>query len=160
MIVLWLFCYYFQVWDYHNVPDTAELSERPKLCLTDAISHTVSADYSKLFDHKMYSMNTSLGNTALEWQFYIRILNVLFSFSVPEAIGLYEKLGVKHQPLKVIRPNFEAPLPPLQAAVSCNVLMFRIGISHVVSILNQYVECIGEFSLKVLEHRYLFNIFE
>ncbi|KAI4468714.1 ngd5/osm-6/ift52 [Holotrichia oblita] len=96
------------VWDYHNVPDTAELSERPKLCLTDAISHTVSADYSKLFDHKMYSMNTSL---------------------VPEAIGLYEKLGVKHQPLKVIRPNFEAPLPPLQAAVSYNVLMFRVGIS-------------------------------
>ncbi|GJQ81075.1 hypothetical protein Trydic_g21881, partial [Trypoxylus dichotomus] len=83
------------VWDYHVVPDTAELSERPKLCLTDAISHTVSGDYSKLFDHKMYSMNTSL---------------------VPEAIGLYEKLGIKHQTLKVIRPNFEAPLPPLQAA--------------------------------------------
>lgn len=35
-----------------------------------------------------------------------------------DALELYEKLGVKHQPLKVISPNFEAPLPPLQAAVS------------------------------------------
>ncbi|XP_017772530.1 PREDICTED: intraflagellar transport protein 52 homolog [Nicrophorus vespilloides] len=83
-------------WDYHIVPNTSELAERPKLCLTDAITHNVSVDYNKLFDHKTYSMNTS---------------------SVPEALKLYDKLGVKHLPLKVISPNFEAPLPPLQAAV-------------------------------------------
>ncbi|XP_022900592.2 intraflagellar transport protein 52 homolog [Onthophagus taurus] len=84
------------VWDYHIVPDTSELAERPKLCLTEAITHTVSGDYMKLFNRKMYSMNTDL---------------------VPDAIKVYEKLGVKHQLLKVISPNFEAPLPSLQAAV-------------------------------------------
>ena len=50
-----------QISDHHIVPDTAELAERPKLCLTDAISHTVSIDYTQLFDHKTYSVNTNLG---------------------------------------------------------------------------------------------------
>ncbi|KAF2883430.1 hypothetical protein ILUMI_22740 [Ignelater luminosus] len=84
------------LWDHHLVPDIAEIAERPKLCLTDAIGHTIPADYTKLFDHKMYSMNTNL---------------------VPDAVKLYDKLGVKHQTLKLISPSFEAPLPPLQAAV-------------------------------------------
>lgn len=82
--------------DHHIVPETAELAERPKLCLTDAISQTAFIDYMQLFDHKMYSMNTN---------------------SVPEALKLYEELGVKHQPLKIITPKFEAPYPPLQPAV-------------------------------------------
>lgn len=48
-----------------------------------------------------------------------RILTTILKhfFSVPEALKLYEELGVKHQPLKIITPKFEAPLPPLQAAV-------------------------------------------
>ena len=29
----------------------------------------------------------------------------------------YEQLGVKHEPLRLITPQFETPLPPLQAAV-------------------------------------------
>ncbi|KAF5304820.1 hypothetical protein FQR65_LT07837 [Abscondita terminalis] len=85
-----------EIWDHHIVPDITEVADRPKLCLTDAICHTTSTDYSKLFDHKMYSMNMNL---------------------VPESIKLYDKLDVKHQTLKLINPNFEAPLPPLQAAV-------------------------------------------
>lgn len=36
---------------------------------------------------------------------------------VPETIKLHEKLGVVHNTLKLISPSFEAPLPPLQAAV-------------------------------------------
>ncbi|KAJ8966447.1 hypothetical protein NQ317_003193 [Molorchus minor] len=82
--------------DHHIVPETAELAEKPKLCLTDAISHTTYIDYTKLFDHKMYSMNTNY---------------------VPEALKLYEELGIKHEPLKIIKPKFEAPYPPLQPAV-------------------------------------------
>ncbi|KAJ8918868.1 hypothetical protein NQ315_011160 [Exocentrus adspersus] len=82
--------------DYHIVPETAELAERPKLCLTDAISQTTFIDYTQLFDHKMYSMNTNY---------------------VPEALKLYNELNVKHQPLKIITPKFEAPYPPLQPAV-------------------------------------------
>ncbi|KAK5647266.1 hypothetical protein RI129_002158 [Pyrocoelia pectoralis] len=85
-----------EIWDHHIVPDITEIADRPKLCLTDAIGPTMSTDYSKLFDHKMYSMNTDF---------------------VPQSVKLYDKLGVKHQTLKLISPNFEAPLPPLQAAV-------------------------------------------
>ena len=33
---------------------------------------------------------------------------------IPKA---YEQLGVKHEPLRLITPQFETPLPPLQAAV-------------------------------------------
>ncbi|KAJ8967117.1 hypothetical protein NQ314_003090 [Rhamnusium bicolor] len=82
--------------DHHIVPETAELAEKPKLCLSDAISHTTYIDYTKLFEHKMYSMNTNL---------------------CPEALKLYEELGVKHQPLKIITPKFERLTLPLQPAV-------------------------------------------
>ena len=37
---------------------------------------------------------------------------------VPAAMESYEKLNVKHEPLRLITPQFETPLPPLQPAVS------------------------------------------
>jgi len=37
---------------------------------------------------------------------------------VPACIKAYEVLGVKHEPLTLIPPHFEAPLPPTQASVS------------------------------------------
>lgn len=37
---------------------------------------------------------------------------------VPAAIEAYGKLNVKHEPLRLITPQFETPLPPLQPAVS------------------------------------------
>lgn len=43
------------------VPDTPELAEKPRLCLTDAINNTAYADFNKLLDYKMHSMNTNLG---------------------------------------------------------------------------------------------------
>lgn len=39
---------------------------------------------------------------------------------VPGAIESYNKLNVKHEPLRLITPQFETPLPPLQPAVSLN----------------------------------------
>jgi len=41
---------------------------------------------------------------------------------VPEAIQLYKQLGVKHEPLTLIPPQFETPMPPLQPAVFPPVL--------------------------------------
>ncbi|CAH0717914.1 unnamed protein product, partial [Brenthis ino] len=44
----------------------------------------------------------------------------LFSLNLshlPEVLGLYEELGVKHEPLRLIAPQFETPYPPLQLAV-------------------------------------------
>lgn len=82
--------------DQHIVPEIVELAEKPQLCLTDAINNTNSSDYYKLFDHRMYSMNTNF---------------------VPETLKLYDELGVKHEPLRLITPKFEAPYPSLQPAV-------------------------------------------
>ncbi|CAH0696223.1 unnamed protein product [Spodoptera exigua] len=44
----------------------------------------------------------------------------LFSLNLaqlPEVLGLYDALGVKHEPLRLIAPQFETPFPPLQLAV-------------------------------------------
>lgn len=36
---------------------------------------------------------------------------------LPHVLQAFEELGVKHEPLRLIPPQFESPLPPLQAAV-------------------------------------------
>lgn len=61
-----------QVWEYNVVPDTPELAEKPRLCLTDAISNTAYTDFTKLLDHKMHSMNTNLG------RYYLSVLHCVF----------------------------------------------------------------------------------
>lgn len=38
--------------------------------------------------------------------------------SVPKVLEAYETLKIKHEPLKLITPQFNSPLPPLQPAVS------------------------------------------
>ena len=41
----------------------------------------------------------------------------LFSFDtrlVPETVKLYADLKLKHEPLSLIPPEFECPLPPLE----------------------------------------------
>jgi len=46
--------------------------------------------------------------------------NSLFKFDVemvPEAVELYQTMGVKHEALNLIPPQFEAPLPNLLPAV-------------------------------------------
>ena len=52
---------------------------------------------------------------------HFRLFNSrLFSIStaaVPRGITAYKELGIKHEPLRLITPQFETPLPPLQAAV-------------------------------------------
>ncbi|KAL3275999.1 hypothetical protein HHI36_020730 [Cryptolaemus montrouzieri] len=84
------------VMEHNIVPNTAELANKPKLCLTDAISHTASIDYIKLLDHKIYSVNFNL---------------------VPDILRMYSDLNVKQEQLRIITPKFESPYPHLQAAV-------------------------------------------
>jgi intraflagellar transport protein 52 len=79
---------------FKQVPDMESLSQRLKSCLQEG--DPIPADFSKLFDCNLFAFDTSL---------------------VPEAVQLYERLRVKHEPLRLIAPQFEAPLPPLQAAV-------------------------------------------
>lgn len=77
-----------------SVPDTEALAERVRACLQE--SDELPLDFAALFDTALFQYNTSL---------------------IPEAVKLYARLNVKHEPLSLIPPQFEVPLPPLQPAV-------------------------------------------
>ncbi|KAJ1509606.1 Intraflagellar transport protein 52 [Coelomomyces lativittatus] len=83
-----------EVADYHYVPDITQLAQHVRTCLQD--SEEVPRDFTQLFDHKLLHFDLRL---------------------VPEAIQLYTALRHQHQPLSLIQPQFELPLPPLQPAV-------------------------------------------
>mmetsp|Transcript_8023 Transcript_8023/g.22065 ORF Transcript_8023/g.22065 Transcript_8023/m.22065 type:complete len:444 (-) Transcript_8023:423-1754(-) len=83
-----------EVSEYAHVPDTESLSERVQCCLED--SEEVTRDFTTLFDDALFKFDTSL---------------------IPEAVQLYKQFEVKHEPLSLIPPEFETPLPPLQPAV-------------------------------------------
>jgi intraflagellar transport protein 52 len=80
--------------DRELVPDIQTLSGRVRGCLEDA--EDLPADISSLFNRDVFSFNTSL---------------------IPEAVRLYQRLGVPKKPLTLIEPQFEQPLPLLQPAV-------------------------------------------
>jgi intraflagellar transport protein 52 len=80
--------------DIVQIPDTEALAERLRPCLQE--SEELPSDFTQMFDNKLYKYDTSL---------------------IPEAVALYDKVNVKHEPLTLIRPQFEVPLPPLQPAV-------------------------------------------
>ena len=78
----------------HIVPDTTSLAERLRGCLQE--SEPLPRDFTKLFDLKLYGFSPLMTS---------------------EAVALFDKLGVKHEPLTLIPPQFECPLPPLRPAV-------------------------------------------
>merc|ERR1719446_1895148 len=85
---------YPDLFDYHQLPDTGSLSRRLRSCLQEA--DPVPRDFTKLFDDGLFKFDTNL---------------------IPEAYELYTKTRVPKAPLTLIQPQFEVPLPPLQAAV-------------------------------------------
>lgn len=80
--------------EYNRLPDTQALSERLRSCMQE--SEELPKDFTWLFDGDLFKFDTSL---------------------IPEAVALYKELGVKHEPLTLIPPQFELPLPPLKPAV-------------------------------------------
>ena len=76
------------------VPDIAALADRLKPCLQEG--DPLPQDFTALFDDNMFKFSTRL---------------------IPESVRLYETLNVKHEPLSLIPPQFECPLPPLSPAV-------------------------------------------
>uniref|UniRef100_A0A8W7JBN4 Intraflagellar transport 52 n=1 Tax=Anopheles albimanus TaxID=7167 RepID=A0A8W7JBN4_ANOAL len=82
--------------DYAVIPDTIYLADQPKICLMDSLDYDIPADFKKLFDMSLYSISNDL---------------------LRDVISTYEKLDVQYEPLKIIKPQFEIPLPPLQLAV-------------------------------------------
>ncbi|XP_041358031.1 intraflagellar transport protein 52 homolog isoform X2 [Gigantopelta aegis] len=83
-----------EIGDYNQLPDIAKLAEDLKTCLQE--SDDIPRDITTLFDNSLFKLDTSL---------------------VPKAIKAFEQLGVKHEGLTLITPQFETPLPPLQPAV-------------------------------------------
>jgi len=63
-------------------------------CLQE--SDPLPRDFTQLFDDSLFKFDTDL---------------------IPEGVKLYHHLGVKHEPLTLIPPQFETPMPALQPAV-------------------------------------------
>lgn len=84
-------------WEYNFVPDLTQQADNPKVCTQDLDNIDIPREYTKLFKQHFYSINLNM---------------------IPASLKAYEALGVKHEPLTLIPPHFEAPLPPTQASVS------------------------------------------
>eukprot|EP01084_Bolivina_argentea_P177726 307341_1 len=76
------------------VPNTEALADRLQCCLQE--SEELPKDLTKLFDESLFKFDTLL---------------------IPDAIELYGTLGLKHEPLTLIPPTFECPLPTFNPAV-------------------------------------------
>ncbi|CAM9488844.1 unnamed protein product, partial [Phaeothamnion confervicola] len=77
-----------------RAPSVEALADRLRSCLQD--TEELPRNFTKLFDASLFSFGTR---------------------RVPEAAALYSQLGVKHEPLTLIPPTFECPLPQLTPAV-------------------------------------------
>jgi intraflagellar transport protein 52 len=76
------------------VPESKELASRLRSCLQE--SEDVPRDFTQLFDDTIFSFDLHL---------------------VPLVLERKAQLRVKHEPLTLIPPQFETPLPSLQPAV-------------------------------------------
>ena len=80
--------------DARPVPDIEALSERVKCCLQEHAP--LPQDLNALYCRKPLTFDTSM---------------------IPKVLKLYDELNVKHEPLSLIKPEFERPYPSLEPAV-------------------------------------------
>lgn len=83
--------------EHIHTPNLGAIASRPKTCLQD--SEDIPRDLSKLFDQDDDQL------FALDMR------------HVPKVIQAYTELKISHEPLPLISPQFETPLPPLKPAV-------------------------------------------
>lgn len=112
-----------EVSDYNMVPETSLMAERLRVCLQE--SDEVPSDFTRLFKTRLYSISSGL---------------------VPAAIKSYTDLNVKHEPLKLITPQFETPLPPLQAAVFPPSFRYNFGFSLQFAVIH-FRPCSGSYPI-------------
>lgn len=79
-----------EISENQHVPDITALADRLRSCLQE--SDDLPKDFTTLFNQNLYKFDTDL---------------------VPESIDLYKTLGIKHEPLTLIPPQFETPMPQL-----------------------------------------------
>ncbi|XGW04433.1 hypothetical protein V3C99_015538 [Haemonchus contortus] len=83
--------------DYVQIPDHVRLSEELKVCMQEAdFDMSVTSDFMKCFDQSITSFDLNI------W---------------PKVLRAYDQVQVKVEPLTLIVPQFEVPLPPLEPAV-------------------------------------------
>ncbi|XP_051269966.1 intraflagellar transport protein 52 homolog isoform X2 [Dicentrarchus labrax] len=83
-----------EITDYTMLPDTGCLSEQLRVCLQEGDENP--RDFTSLFDMSLFNLSTD---------------------TLPQVISAYKQLNVKDEPLQLITPQFETPLPQLQPAV-------------------------------------------
>ncbi|CAJ1051803.1 LOW QUALITY PROTEIN: intraflagellar transport protein 52 homolog [Xyrichtys novacula] len=83
-----------EITDYTMLPDTGCLSEQLRVCLQEGDENP--RDFTSLFDMSLCHFTTD---------------------TLPQVISAYKQLNVKNEPLQLITPQFETPLPQLQPAV-------------------------------------------
>uniref|UniRef100_A0A8C7QUE0 Intraflagellar transport 52 n=1 Tax=Oncorhynchus mykiss TaxID=8022 RepID=A0A8C7QUE0_ONCMY len=83
-----------EITDYTMLPDTGCLSERLRVCLQEGEENP--RDFTSLFDMSLLKLSTN---------------------TLPQVISSYKQMNVKHEPLQLITPQFETPLPQLEPAV-------------------------------------------
>jgi intraflagellar transport protein 52 len=72
------------------VPDITALADRLRSCLQE--SDELPRNFMTLYNDKLYKFDTDL---------------------IPEALKLFTSLNIKHEPLTLIPPQFETPMPAL-----------------------------------------------
>lgn len=80
--------------DYHHLPDTASLSERLRVAVEQ--QEELPRDFTKLLSLDTFKLDTD---------------------KIPLVMDAYEKVNVKLEPLTLIPPEFQTPLPPVKPAV-------------------------------------------
>ncbi|KAG7493697.1 hypothetical protein JOB18_014846 [Solea senegalensis] len=83
-----------EITDYTMLPDTGCLSEQLRVCLQEGDENP--RDFTSLFDMSLFNFSTD---------------------TLPQVISAYKQLNVKDEPLQLITPQLETPLPQLQPAV-------------------------------------------
>ncbi|KAJ3187718.1 Intraflagellar transport protein 52 [Gaertneriomyces sp. JEL0708] len=85
------------VGDYFYMPNVAGMSESVRTCMQESEDTDVDVrGFARLFDERLFGFRTEL---------------------VTESVGIYERLSVKKEPLRLIMPNFVTPAPPLTPAI-------------------------------------------
>ena len=80
--------------DFAVVPDVQGMADNLKSCLQT--SEDVPVNFADMFDNQLFKFDVDM---------------------IPETVEAYEKMGVKHEQLTLIPPQFEAPMPDLVPAV-------------------------------------------
>lgn len=83
-----------EILDYTPVPDVEHLSEQPISCLQEG--EPVPVDFTRLFSKELFELDN-------------RVL--------VEVHRAFDQMQMDREPLKLIKPQFETPLPPLQPAI-------------------------------------------